>query len=133
MLGYRPNIIWRACWFMVTPSVMIVIFIYSIISLKPVTYNGYIYKPEHYGESFYMNFERHVFHSIPILFKTAIGWCITALGLSQIPIWMIVSVLKQKDNDYVRAFINAFKPLPNWGPKNPALLRKYKEFIAAID
>lgn len=74
-----------------------------------------------------------IFIKLNSYFNTAIGWCITALGLSQIPIWMLVSVLKQKDNDYVRAFINAFKPLPNWGPKNPALLRKYKEFIAAID
>lgn len=50
MLGYRPNIIWRMCWQFVTPIVMIVIFIYSLISLKPVTYNGYVYKDSHYGE-----------------------------------------------------------------------------------
>lgn len=51
MLGYRPNIIWRICWQFVTPLVMIVIFIYSLISLKPVTYNGYVYKDSHYGKS----------------------------------------------------------------------------------
>lgn len=50
MLGYRPNIIWQICWKFITPMVMIVIFIYSLISLKPVTYNGYVYKDSHYGK-----------------------------------------------------------------------------------
>uniref|UniRef100_A0A336MM73 Transporter n=1 Tax=Culicoides sonorensis TaxID=179676 RepID=A0A336MM73_CULSO len=112
MLGYRPNVIWRMCWKFITPIVMIVIFIYSLISLKPVTYNGYVYKDSHY----------------------AIGWCITALGISQVPIWATVSFLRQpKAENSVKRFLNTFRPLPNWGPTNPVLLRKYKEYITTID
>lgn len=135
MLGYRPNIIWRMCWKFVTPIVMIVIFIYSLISLKPVTYNGYVYKDSHYGKPLYSN--EWVWPNLTwsmISFSIAIGWCITALGISQLPIWATVSFLKQaKGQTFLQRLLTIFRPLPNWGPTNPVLLRKYKEFIATID
>ncbi|XP_063709992.1 sodium-dependent nutrient amino acid transporter 1-like isoform X2 [Culicoides brevitarsis] len=111
MLGYRPNFIWRMCWQFITPIVMIAIFIYSIYSLKPVTYHGYVYKDSHY----------------------AIGWCLTALGLVQIPLWATVSFLKKdRKRSFMERFVEIFKPMPNWGPTNPVLLQKYKEYIAAL-
>lgn len=40
MLNRRPSLYWKICWGLVTPVFMIIIFLYSIFSFKPLTYNG---------------------------------------------------------------------------------------------
>lgn len=39
MLDRRPGCYWKICWGFVTPLLMIIIFLYSLITMEPVTYN----------------------------------------------------------------------------------------------
>ena len=57
-----------------TPSLMSVILLYTLFTLEPVTYDGYVYPKIAY----------------------TIGWCISGLGLIQLPIFAIYAIYKQK-------------------------------------
>lgn len=43
MLGIKTGVLWRLCWCVVTPVLMSCILLYTIITLKPLTYNGKAY------------------------------------------------------------------------------------------
>ena len=109
MLGIEPNRYWRVCWKYVTPIMMIVILIYSLASLQPLKYHG-----EYYPNAAY-----------------AIGWCISAIGIAQLPIWAIYTIINQKGDTLKDKIVESFRPLKNWGPKNPVLLHKYQELMAS--
>jgi len=110
MLGYKPHKIWQACWWIITPGFMTIVFVYFTVTWTPVEYNNVPFSDFHY----------------------AIGWCISALGLSQLPIWMAVAYFRQDASKTpLQRFRDSFKPHPKWGPMNPALNRKYKEYIGA--
>lgn len=50
MLGIRPNLYWRLCWKWITPLLMSVILVYNLVTLEPLTYQGYVYPTIAYGE-----------------------------------------------------------------------------------
>lgn len=52
MLGHRPNLYWRLCWRWVTPLLMTAILIYNLVTLQPLTYQGYVYPTIAYGKLF---------------------------------------------------------------------------------
>lgn len=79
MLGFRPNIYWRICWKYVTPGLMIVILVYTLATFELVTYNGYVYPDSAY----------------------AVGWCIAALGVMQLPLFTIYAIVKQKESSWM--------------------------------
>lgn len=49
MLGIKTGLYWRICWGIITPLLMGSILIYTLITLEPLTYNGYIYPTNAYG------------------------------------------------------------------------------------
>lgn len=73
MLGFRPNIYWRTCWRFITPVLMSVILLYTLITLEPIKD----------GDNEYP--------SIAI----TIGWCISALGLIQLPLFAVIAIYNQ--------------------------------------
>ncbi|KAL9703105.1 hypothetical protein quinque_006623 [Culex quinquefasciatus] len=107
MLGHRPNLYWRLCWRWVTPLLMTAILIYNLVTLQPLTYQGYVYPTIAYD----------------------LGWCIAALGLLQLPIWSIYAIYKQEGKTLSEKVMNAFRPTRNWGPIDPTLNQEYKKFI----
>ncbi|XP_039442456.1 sodium-dependent nutrient amino acid transporter 1 isoform X1 [Culex pipiens pallens] len=107
MLGHRPNLYWRLCWRWVTPLLMTAILIYNLVTLQPLTYQGYVYPTIAYD----------------------LGWCIAALGLLQLPIWGIYAIYKQEGKTLSEKVMNAFRPTRNWGPIDPTLNQEYKKFI----
>jgi hypothetical protein len=44
-----------------------------------------------------------------MIFIAALGWCISLLGLLQVPIWAIYAIVLQKDQDWWR--VRKFKVL----------------------
>lgn len=74
MLDRQPSIYWRICWFIVTPLILIAIFIYTVVTLSPLTYGGRLL-PE----------SAH-----------AAGWTILCIGVLQIPLWMLIAMLKNR-------------------------------------
>ncbi|XP_062341279.1 sodium- and chloride-dependent GABA transporter ine [Osmerus eperlanus] len=45
MTGNKPNIFFKVCWTVVSPLLVTVILIFSIIQFKPARYEGYVYPP----------------------------------------------------------------------------------------
>lgn len=74
MLGRRTGIYWRFCWKFVTPTIMISIFVYFVLTWQPITYHDLEYSPN----------------------LTLLGWSIAAFALFQLPLWAFVAFLKQK-------------------------------------
>ncbi|XP_068456191.1 sodium- and chloride-dependent GABA transporter ine [Clinocottus analis] len=45
MTGKRPNIFFRVCWLIITPVLITVILVFSIIQFKPARYEDYVFPP----------------------------------------------------------------------------------------
>lgn len=43
MISHKPGLYWRLCWGILTPLMMIVILIYTVVSFTPATYKGLAY------------------------------------------------------------------------------------------
>lgn len=50
MSGRAVTAYWRICWSVVTPVLMIIIFVYSAFSIKPLTYSRQDYPGEYIGK-----------------------------------------------------------------------------------
>lgn len=72
MLDRKPSAYWRICWFIVTPLMLIVIFIYTVATLSPLTYGD---------------------RSFPDSAHAA-GWILLCVGVLQIPLWMLIAMLR---------------------------------------
>ncbi|XP_066597410.1 sodium-dependent nutrient amino acid transporter 1-like [Prorops nasuta] len=110
MLNRRPSMYWRLCWGFMTPVLLAVILIYTLASLKPLTYSEIFYPNSAY----------------------AIGWSLLAFGLLQIPFWMIHAIYTRRDLGLPEMIKAAFRPSKDWGPLSPERLadwRQYKEIL----
>ncbi|KAJ6647379.1 Sodium-dependent nutrient amino acid transporter 1 [Pseudolycoriella hygida] len=109
MLGIKTGWYWRICWAVVTPALLIAIFVYNLVSYEPITYKGHEYP--------------HVAY--------AIGWVISAVGIMQLPLWAIYAVYKQKGNTLKEKFLGALSPTGDWGPKDSDLKNTYEQMLMA--
>ncbi|PBC28722.1 Sodium-dependent nutrient amino acid transporter [Apis cerana cerana] len=75
MLDRKTGSYWRICWFLVTPLILLFIFFYTFATLQLLTY----------GKKEY-----------PISAHAA-GIVVSCLGIFQIPFWMIVKLLKNRN------------------------------------
>ncbi|XP_017060663.1 sodium-dependent nutrient amino acid transporter 1 isoform X1 [Drosophila ficusphila] len=107
MLGRKVGLYWRLCWSIITPLIMTVILIYFYATYEPLTYNNIIYPNWAYS----------------------IGWMITAFGILQLPIWMIVAIIRDPGQTLGAKIIGAFTPKKNWGPLDPLLREQYNKEI----
>ncbi|XP_059618026.1 sodium-dependent nutrient amino acid transporter 1-like isoform X1 [Phlebotomus argentipes] len=99
---------WRYCWALVTPVFMLIIFVYHMASLKPLTF----------GSSDYPD-EAHV-----------AGWILFAIGMVQLPLWAVYAVgCKTPVYDSLR---QSLRPTDEWGPKNPKIYLEWKQFKADL-
>jgi len=108
MTGRRVSLYWRLCWLFLAPLLMISVFIYSLATLKPLTYAGLNY-PTGYIEA---------------------GWCIFIIGGLQIPLWAIWTLSHKMNLSFCDAIKKTFSPSKRWGPNNEihrAEWIKYKE------
>lgn len=72
MLDRKPSVYWRICWLIVTPLLLIIIFIYTVATLSPLTYGD---------------------RSLPESAHVA-GWILLCVGVLQIPLWMLIAMLR---------------------------------------
>lgn len=95
MLGIKTSWYWRMCWTIVAPGIMIIVLIYQLFTMEPLKYNGKDY-PTRYAGKF----------TLEILWRTDIftkylcfivaGWCLSIIGLIQIPLWIVLGVCRQR-------------------------------------
>ncbi|XP_039954948.1 sodium-dependent nutrient amino acid transporter 1-like isoform X1 [Bactrocera tryoni] len=105
MIGLKTGIYWRICWGLITPGLMLAVLIYTLVDLKPLTYKNVDYPRI-----------AHVF-----------GWCLSAIGLLQIPGWALYSICKQsKSASLLKKFKAAAAPANAWGPLEKT---KHEEYV----
>ncbi|XP_055535859.1 sodium-dependent nutrient amino acid transporter 1-like isoform X2 [Wyeomyia smithii] len=107
MLGIKTGLYWRLCWGFITPVMLLAILIYHIATYKPFTFQGYVFSDGMY----------------------ALGWCVFAAGVLQLPAWAVYAFLQQKESNWRVRLLNCFKPTNTWGPEDPELNFKYREKV----
>lgn len=78
MLGRKTGIYWRLCWKYFTPTIMISIFMYFVMTWKPITYHDLEYSTS----------------------LQVIGWTISAIALLQLPFMAFVAFKKQAEGSW---------------------------------
>nr|XP_019558048.3 sodium-dependent nutrient amino acid transporter 1-like [Aedes albopictus] len=106
MLSIRTSILWRTCWKYITPTVILVILIFTFIS------GG---KPKGFADGYHV-----------------LGWFIYALAVLPLPVWGFYVIAKQPKGTIWQKIVSASQPLPEWGPENLALKKKYDDYIDDI-
>lgn len=89
MLGFNPNGAIYYCWTYISPFVIIMLFLFSIIRYERVSYaNTYIYP----------------------LFGELIGWCMGLASVICIPIYAIIYIIRQ-DGSLKERIMKGFVPI----------------------
>ncbi|XP_015111219.1 sodium-dependent nutrient amino acid transporter 1 [Diachasma alloeum] len=97
MIKREPSVYWRLCWFIITPVTLIIIFIYTVSTLPPLTYGNATY-PKY----------AHI-----------AGAILLAFGISQIPIWGVAAMIKRRSTSPGKMIKSAFSSSREWGPLKP--------------
>ncbi|XP_058975221.1 sodium-dependent nutrient amino acid transporter 1 [Musca domestica] len=111
MTHRKVSLYWRLCWSFLTPVMMLVIFIYSMVTTEPLTY-----KKIEYPEA-----------------ANAAGWIIFAIGVLQFPLWGFWYIKTNYKDTFCNTFKTSLRFSEAWGPKNPEIRAKwfaYKEALA---
>ncbi|XP_053988540.1 sodium-dependent nutrient amino acid transporter 1-like [Hylaeus volcanicus] len=109
MLGSRPSWYWRFCWAFITPVLMIVILVYTIVTYEPPTYDGAPFPAYAY----------------------VIGWLLLAVGVSLIVGFILQKLIASRSPSLIETVKAAFRPSEeNWGPSDKKVRLKWKEFTA---
>lgn len=108
MLGHRISIYWRLSWGVITPFLMIIIFIYYLTD----------YRNPIYG-----------IHGFPIGFLI-FGWAIFVFGLLQVIFWALLEFVLncKKGQDIFEIIKSSFRPNEEWGPKNKVHKENWMQF-----
>ncbi|XP_020371536.1 sodium- and chloride-dependent neutral and basic amino acid transporter B(0+)-like [Rhincodon typus] len=85
---------WRACWFFITPCLLMAILIWSLVTFVPPTYGKLEYPA----------------------WATALGWCMIIFIILWIPVVAIMKIVQSKGSNLWQKIVAASKPTPDWGP-----------------
>ncbi|XP_027465406.1 sodium- and chloride-dependent neutral and basic amino acid transporter B(0+) isoform X2 [Zalophus californianus] len=84
---------WRACWFVITPLLLIAILIWSLVK-----------------------FHRPNYAEIPYPdWGVALGWCMIIFCIIWIPIMAVIKIIQAEGNIFQR-IVSCCRPASNWGP-----------------
>ncbi|XP_041639220.1 sodium- and chloride-dependent neutral and basic amino acid transporter B(0+) [Cheilinus undulatus] len=84
---------WRACWFFISPCIIVVILVWSVITLKPPTYGDVLYPA----------------------WGLALGWCMAVFVLLWIPIIAVYKLVKAEGGPWKR-LKSMCSPAEEWHP-----------------
>ncbi|KFB53943.1 sodium-dependent nutrient amino acid transporter 5 [Anopheles sinensis] len=105
MLGIQTGKFWRICWGFVTPLTVFLILVVSLINYAPVKSAPYS--------------------------LNAIGWCLYAFAVLQLPCWALYAVLQKYGHTWMESCKAVLRPMIDWGPEDPTRNAQYAEFIEA--
>ncbi|XP_041452157.1 sodium-dependent nutrient amino acid transporter 1 [Drosophila obscura] len=106
MCNRRVSIYWRVCWSFFTPVMMIVIFIYSMVTIEPITYSELVF-PES---------------------ANVAGWLLFGIGAAQFPLWWMWYISRHREGSMGQSFVASLRPSDKWGPANPETKRAWVIF-----
>ncbi|XP_052231696.1 sodium- and chloride-dependent glycine transporter 1-like [Dreissena polymorpha] len=99
MTGQRVPIIFKFCWYCLTPLLLLVTLGFTVYTYTPPAYKGYVYKP----------------------WAVGLGWVIAATSLVPIPVYAIYALFTTPGTLLERLQVN-LRPNELWGP--PADVRE---------
>lgn len=108
MLNRKPNLYWRLTWGLITPGILIIVFIYTLSKSSKLLYQDV----HEYPSSAYV-----------------CGWLLAAFGILQVPIWAAIAISKQDEKTLLLKIQSAFRPDKSWGPKDAKHTAAYHEFM----
>ncbi|XP_072040069.1 sodium- and chloride-dependent glycine transporter 1-like [Amphiura filiformis] len=95
ILKFDMNWYWRACWMVISPAILLFIFIFFCVTYGPLTYQEYTYPPA-------MEF---------------LGWCMVLAAVLVIPGYMVYFLLaKAKGDGIMERLAFSVTPAEDWGP-----------------
>lgn len=106
MLGWRPTIIWKYVWVIITPTLLVFAITLQMWDLKPIEYGSQKFPP----------------------YASKIGWCLTSISLVPIPIYALYKLISYKRSPEGRcaslkeAIVTLTAPSIEWAPA----LTKYR-------
>lgn len=105
MLHKKVSPFWRISWFLITPLLMISIFLYTVAQLENPTFIGKAYPTT----------------------ALIIGWTLVAIGISQLLIWGFWTATRKGfgEGETTSKVKLLFKQNPNWGPKSRKLRKEW--------
>uniref|UniRef100_A0A182W2B5 Sodium-dependent nutrient amino acid transporter 1 n=1 Tax=Anopheles minimus TaxID=112268 RepID=A0A182W2B5_9DIPT len=104
MLNRRTGFLWRFCWKLLTPVMLIVVLIIGLVKSQ---------RPQGIDD---------VYH--------VLGWCIYVGALVPIPVWAWLAVRKRNESTLKKRIVAASKPLSDWGPESLEVRKQYLEFCS---
>jgi solute carrier family 6 (neurotransmitter transporter, glycine) member 5/9 len=110
MLGRKMGWYWRMCWKYFTPG------------LSAFLVGFYYYDFENQKNQ---NLENKEYPAGAYI----IGWILATAGLIQLPAIAAYNIYKTSAPTLREKIINAFKPLPSWGPRDEKLHREYTLYL----
>ncbi|XP_069068647.1 sodium- and chloride-dependent neutral and basic amino acid transporter B(0+)-like [Pleurodeles waltl] len=99
MLGKKHWIFWlwwRVCWYFISPVLLAVIFVWSLVTFDPPTYGTYVYPR----------------------WGIALGWLMIIFCIMWIPLLAIIQIVRSEGTLWQR-IVKCSKPAANWGPALP--------------
>ncbi|XP_011193334.1 sodium-dependent nutrient amino acid transporter 1 [Zeugodacus cucurbitae] len=113
MTNRKVSIYWRLCWGVITPLLLAVIFIYSLVVMEPITYAGWSYPTS----------------------AEIVGWVLLLIGFLQFPLWGIWYLYIHKEASFRRTIKKAMSPSQKWGPADPKIhveWLQHKEYLRRL-
>ncbi|CAH2261012.1 jg10790 [Pararge aegeria aegeria] len=105
MLGITTSIYWRFCWGIITPAMMVVVFIYALLSFDNLLFGGhYVYPTAGYVAGYMMLF----------------------VGVAFVPIFIGLTMYKNRSGNFLETFKKVFRPKSSWGPRSPTTRREWQ-------
>lgn len=109
MLGFEPGYYWTICWRYLTPA--------STLFLVLYYYYGLFFEDD--GNGFPLG-------------ATLFGYFLATLALSHLPLIAMYEIYRADGTNYREKFKNAFRPLPQWGPRDQKLRYEYQQYLKDI-
>ncbi|XP_075973531.1 sodium-dependent nutrient amino acid transporter 1-like [Anticarsia gemmatalis] len=106
MLGINTSVFWRFCWGLITPIMMITVFIYALTDFGNVTVGDYVFPTAAY----------------------VCGYLILFSGIIFIPIGISVTMYKYRTGNFKETAKKSFSPKDTWGPRSPSERRDWEMF-----
>ncbi|XP_063380652.1 sodium-dependent nutrient amino acid transporter 1-like isoform X2 [Cydia fagiglandana] len=105
MLGLKTGFYWRWCWGILTPAMMIVVFIYALVNN---TFGG------------------AAFPDVAI----TMGYVILFIGIALVPLFIGTTMYKYRTGNFIKTVKVAFTKKPSWGPSDKATRQEWALFRA---
>ncbi|KAL0841250.1 hypothetical protein ABMA28_014976 [Loxostege sticticalis] len=106
MLGVKCSFYWRICWSIVTPAIMIAVFLYAMVTTENLTFGTYVYPDAAY----------------------IAGNALQYIGIALVPLFIIGALWKYRSGNFIETVKTAFRKKKTYGPNDEVLCEEWHQF-----